>query len=119
MSTADQGPALDKNNPEKQGPARGRTKQRNTHKHKKQQRTHRNTETTAQEKANKRYCSGFYSSKFHPKAPKFFRHERNTLPSVTQQETLFGSHGKSETETNTPFPKKKGPAVGEGIEEKY
>jgi hypothetical protein len=61
-----------------------------------------------QEKANERYYSGLYSSKFHPKASKFYRQEYNTLATLTRQETKFGSHGKiGKTETNTPKTKKR------------
>ena len=112
--------SLDKNNPEKQGPARGKTKQKKrTHKHKEQQRTHRNGRNSGARKVNQRYCLGLYSSKFHPKASNSKDEEHHSLITLTRQESLFGILQKiRKPETNTSFLKKKERGWGGRGEEK-
>ncbi len=59
-------------------------------------------------KANERYYSGLYSSKFHPKASNSKDEEHPSLITLTRQDSLFGILQKiRKTETNTSFLNKK------------
>jgi len=101
LFSADQGPPLDKITLKSKA-AQEEELSKETHKQTpnaaEDTQKHRNNSAR---KANERYYSGLYSSKFHPKASKFYRQEYNTLATLTRQETMFGSHGKiRKTETN-------------------
>ncbi len=78
LSSADQGPALDKNNPKKQGPARGRTEQRNAQTNTKSSRGHTETQKQQRKKRPIRDTTqGSIPRNFIPKRPSSLG--RNTI----------------------------------------